>query len=46
VRALDDPNKTPEENEEDPRRFVQMQSRWSELKFVIVKKGDHFEEEP
>src|SRR5205823_3372988 len=39
VRAFDDPNKTPEENEEDPQRFVQMQSRWSELKFITVKNG-------
>jgi hypothetical protein len=27
-------------------RFKQMQQRWFELKFVSVKKGEHFEEEP
>lgn len=27
-------------------RFNQMQKRWFELKFVTVKRGDHFEEEP
>jgi hypothetical protein len=27
-------------------RFNQMQTRWPELKFVVVKNGDHYEEEP
>lgn len=27
-------------------RFNQMQRRWFELKFIVVKNGDHFEEEP
>jgi hypothetical protein len=46
VRTFDDPNLTPDENENDNRRFNQMQSRWWELKFISVKNGDHYEEEP
>ena len=46
VRKFDDPDKTSDENEEDLNRFKQMQSRWSELKFVSVQKDGHFEEEP
>ena len=46
VRKFDDPAKTPEENEEDLLRFEQMQSRWFELKFVSVRKENHYEEEP
>jgi len=45
VRAFDDPAKSPDENEDDTARFSKMQSRWSELKFVSVKAGDHYEEE-
>ena len=33
------------DNDQNLERFNQMQKRWFELKFVTVKKGDHFEEE-
>ena len=46
VRKFDDPNKTPDQNEADTARFSQMVSRWMELKFVSVKKGNRYEEEP
>jgi hypothetical protein len=46
VRALDDPNKTPDENEADLQRFTKMQQLWHQLKFIVVKAGDHYEEEP
>jgi hypothetical protein len=46
VRSFDDPTKTPEENENDLARFQHMQSRWFELKFVSVRNGSRYEEEP
>ncbi len=35
-----------EDEENDLERFVQMQANWDKLKFVTVKNGDHYEEEP
>jgi len=33
-------------DEDDPDRFHQMQKNWDRLKFVTVKNGDRYEEEP
>lgn len=48
VRLFDAAAKDPDdpENFDDHTRFSQMQERWSELKFVSVFNGDHWEEEP
>ena len=46
VRKFDDPNKSDDDNDKDIRRFVQMQQNWDKLRFVSVKRGDHYEEEP
>ena len=46
VRTFDDPTQDADANEADLARFKNMQSRWHELKFVSVKNGDHYEEEP
>lgn len=47
VKLLDG-DKTPEEADalENLDRYVQMQQRWHQLKFIAVRNGDHFEEEP
>jgi hypothetical protein len=48
VREFDKQALTPDDpdNQSNLERFHQMQSRWHELKFVCVKNGDHYEEEP
>jgi hypothetical protein len=46
VRAFDDPAKSTEDNENDNNRFVQMQTRWFELKFISANNGNRYEEEP
>ena len=48
VRAFDPHALDPDDPDADDnlQRFVQMQQRWHELKFISVKNGDHFEEEP
>jgi phage terminase large subunit-like protein len=46
VRKFDDPTKSIDDNENDLARFISMQSRWFELKFISVKNNDHYEEEP
>jgi hypothetical protein len=46
VRKFDDPSKSDTENDNDLRRFVQMQQNWAKLRFVSVKRGDHYEEDP
>jgi L-Lysine epsilon oxidase N-terminal/L-lysine epsilon oxidase C-terminal domain len=48
VREFDKHAKNPNDgdNLDNLERFHQMQSRWFELKFISVKNGDHYEEEP
>jgi hypothetical protein len=47
VREFDKHSQTPDpDDEKNLERFHQMQSRWTELKFVSVKNGNHYEEEP
>lgn len=49
VRKFDADAPDPEDFEaidNDVKRFDQMQSRWFELRFIAVKNGDHYEEEP
>jgi hypothetical protein len=46
VRNFDDPAKTSDENDADPERFKKMQTRWHELRFVSVRNGGYYEEEP
>jgi hypothetical protein len=45
VRTFEDGTKTVEDIEANNDRFEKMRTRWSELKFVTVKNGDHYEEE-
>lgn len=49
VRTFDSHNDSGSENPDSLNnfaRFAQMQSRWAELKFVVARNGDGFEEEP
>jgi hypothetical protein len=47
VREFDKAATTADPDDENNlERFIQMQSKWSQLKFVSIKNGDHYEEEP
>jgi hypothetical protein len=47
VREFDKHSTEPDpDDQKNLARFQQMQSRWKELKFVVVKAADHYEEEP
>ena len=48
VREFDKHSTVPDDpdNNKNLERFTQMQSWWQELKFVVLKNGDHYEEEP
>jgi hypothetical protein len=47
VREFDKNSSTADPDDLDNlERFKQMQARWPELKFVVVKNGAHYEEEP